>query len=133
MKIYSILVALTILLSACTDIKQQQKDALEEVLKVHDEAMIKTGQAMKNKILLDSLIKTKAVDSAKAAVVLTDLSAADKAMEDWMHAFNADNEGKSHEEIMRYLAGEKKKVNEVNNRLNKAVSQSNQFLSTIKK
>jgi hypothetical protein len=122
------------ILSACTDTKKQEKDALNEVIKVHDEAMAKSEEAIKNKMLLDSLTKVSALkDTTKATVVINNLSTADKAMEDWMHQFNADYTGKAHEEIMQYLADQKKKVVQVNNHLSAVVSQSNQFLATQKK
>jgi hypothetical protein len=122
------------ILSACTDTKKQEKEALNEVIKVHDEAMAKSEEAIKNKMLLDSLTKVSALkDTTKATVVINNLSTADKAMEDWMHQFNADYTGKAHEEIMQYLADQKKKVVQVNNHLSAVVSQSNQFLATQKK
>jgi len=120
--------------SGCTDTKQQEKEALNEVIKVHDEAMAKSEEAMKNKILLDSLTKTAALkDTSKATAVINNLSTADKAMEDWMHQFNADYTGKAHEEIMQYLADQKKKVVQVNNHLTAVVSQSDQFIANNKK
>jgi hypothetical protein len=122
------------ILSACTDTKKQEKEALNEVIKVHDEAMAKSEEAIKNKMLLDSLTKVSALkDTTTATVVINNLSTADKAMEDWMHQFNADYTGKAHEEIMQYLADQKKKVVQVNNHLSAVVSQSNQFLATQKK
>jgi hypothetical protein len=122
------------ILSACTDTKKQEKEALNEVIKVHDEAMAKSEEAIKNKMLLDSLTKVSALkDTTKATVVINNLSTADKAMEDWMHQFNADYTGKAHEEIMQYLADQKKKVVQVNNHLSAVVSQSNQFIATQKK
>lgn len=131
---YIAAIASAMLITACTDTKQQEKDALNEVIKVHDQAMAKSEEAMKNKILLDSLTKTSIVkDTDRATLVTNNLVTADKAMEDWMHQFNADYTGKAHEEIMQYLADQKKKVSQVNNQLDTAVNQSNQFISTYKK
>lgn len=131
---YRIAAVAVLLLSACTDTKQQEKDALNEVIKVHDDAMAKSEKAMKNKMLLDSLTKTSALkDTANVASILSNLSTADKAMEDWMHQFNVDYTGKAHEEVMQYLADQQKKVVQVNNRLTTAVSQSDQFLATNKR
>jgi len=132
-KLTMIVATTVMILSACTDTKKQEKDALNEVIKIHDEAMANSEKAMKNKMLLDSLTKTATIDTIKAPAVIKDLSTADKAMEDWMHQFNADYTGKAHEEIMQYLADQKKKVSQVNNQLNTAVSQSNKFLATNKK
>src|SRR4051812_37551462 len=117
-KLTMIVATTVMILSACTDTKKQEKDALNEVIKIHDEAMANSEKAMKNKMLLDSLTKTATIDTIKASAVIKDLSTADKAMEDWMHQFNADYTGKAHEEIMQYLADQKKKVSQVNNQLN---------------
>lgn len=134
MKPFTIIAALAMLLTACTDTKKQEKDLLQEVIKIHDEAMAKSEQAIKDKMLLDSVAKSiNATEQPKIKEVTSNLSTADKAMEDWMHQFDADNTGKSHEEIMQYLADQKKKVDQVNNQLSKAVSQSNQFIATHKK
>jgi hypothetical protein len=133
-KLYTIATAFFLLLSACTDTKKQEKDALNDVIKVHDEAMAKSEQAIENKMLLDSLVKSNStIDTAQSRRITNNLTTADKAMEDWMHQFNADYTGKAHEEIMQYLADQKKKVTEVNNHLTTAVNESNQFISTQKK
>ena len=131
---YTVATAFLLLLSACTDTKKQEKDALNEVIKVHDEAMAKSEQAIENKMFLDSLVKSsKTIDTAQSRKISSNLTTADKAMEDWMHQFNADYTGKAHEEIIQYLADQKKKVTEVNNRLTTAVSESKQFIASQKK
>ena len=135
MKLYTTIFAvLAFLVSACTDAKQQQKDALQEVLKIHDEAMAKSEQAIKGKMLLDSLAKANSnLKNTDINKVVSDLSTADAAMEDWMHQFNADNTGKSHEQIMQYLNDQHKKVADINDRLKSAIEQSEKFISTHKK
>ncbi|MFD1255468.1 hypothetical protein ACFQ3S_01560 [Mucilaginibacter terrae] len=133
MKLYVIMATAFWLLNACTDTKKQEKDALEQVIKIHDEAMAKSEQAIKDKILLDSLAKANSsLQKTDINMVISNLSNADKAMEDWMHQFNADNTGKSHEQIMQYLNDQQKKVTNVNNRLKTAINQSEQFISTHK-
>jgi hypothetical protein len=132
-KLFTIACALSFLLCACSDHKTEEKDAMNEVIRVHDEAMEKSEKVVHNNILLDSLLKTKAVDSIKALPVVKNLNNADKAMEDWMHQFEVEHEGKSHEEIMQYMADQKKQISEVNKQLDEAVNQSNQLISTLKK
>lgn len=122
-----------LVLFSCTDTKKQEKDAMAGVIKIHDEAMAKSEQVVHNNMLLDSLIKTKAVDSVKALAITQYLTTADKAMEDWMHQFEVEHEGKSHEQIMQYMADQKKQIDQVNKQLTEAVKQSNQFISTLKK
>ncbi|MDT3405677.1 hypothetical protein [Mucilaginibacter terrae] len=132
-KFLTTLLGLSLLLSACSDYKTEEKDAMNEVIKVHDEAMEKSEKVVHNNILLDSLIKTKAVDSVQASAVTKNLSAADKAMEDWMHQFEVERDGKSHEQVMQYMANQKKQISTVNQQLDAAIKQSNQFISTLKK
>lgn len=133
-KILALLAASVILVSACTDTKKQEKDALNEVIKIHDEAMAKDEQAVKNKMLLDSLLKDKTItDTVQAHTAAKALTEADQGMEKWMHQFNADYTGKSHEQIMQYLNDQKKQVNQMNQHLNEAVNQSNQVITTYKK
>lgn len=120
------------MLISCADTKKQEKDAMAGVIKIHDEAMAKSEQVVHNNMLLDSLIKTKAVDSVKASAITKNLNTADKAMEDWMHQFEVEHEGKSHEQIMQYMADQKKQIGQVNKQLSEAVKQSNQYISTIK-
>ncbi|CAM3753251.1 hypothetical protein MUGA111182_07390 [Mucilaginibacter galii] len=128
------LMASAFLLSACTDTKKQEKDALNEVIKVHDEAMAKSEQAIKNKMLLDSMGKANTpLQKTDINTIISNLTTTDKAMEDWMHQFNADYTGKTHEEVMQYLADQKKKVRQVNNQLAAAVNQSNQFIAIHQK
>jgi len=123
-----------LLLSACTDTKKQEKEALNEVIKVHDEAMAKSEQAIKNKMLLDSMGKANTpLQKTDINTIISNLTSTDKAMEDWMHQFNADYTGKTHEEVMQYLADQKKKVRQVNNQLAAAVNQSNQFIAIHQK
>lgn len=134
MKYYIILAASLLLFGACTDTKKQEKESLNEVIKIHDEAMAKSEEVMKNKMFLDSVVKVvNTKEQPQVTKVITQLETADKSMEDWMHQFNADNTGKSHEEIMTYLANQKTKVSEVNTQLNSAITQSNQFINTFKK
>lgn len=134
MKYYIILAASLLLFGACTDTKKQEKESLNEVIKIHDEAMAKSEEVMKNKMFLDSVAKVvNTKEQPQVTKVITQLETADKSMEDWMHQFNADNTGKSHEEIMTYLANQKTKVTTVNNQLNTAVTQSNQLISSLKK
>ncbi|WP_342645096.1 hypothetical protein [Mucilaginibacter sp. CSA2-8R] len=132
-KTLALLAASALLSSACTDTKKQEKDALNDVIKIHDEAMAKDEQAVKNKMLLDSLIKNKTItDTVQSGVAIKALTEADQGMEKWMHQFNADYTGKSHEEIIQYLHDQKKQVNQMNQRLTEAVNQSNQVITTTK-
>ena len=64
------------LLLGCTDTKKQEKDLLNQVIAVHDKVMANDEQLMKNKMLLDSLVKNNAPninkDTAKVYLKLVD-------------------------------------------------------------
>lgn len=118
-------------LSACHDDKADEKQALNEVLKVHDQVMGYSETAVKNKLVLDTLIKKSAADTSvtnKATALTKQLTTADDAMEDWMHKFNPDNTGKSHAEIMEYLHNQRSLLLKVDTLLKSAIDQSNKFL-----
>ncbi len=125
----------TLLLSACTDTKQQEKDALNAVIEVHDEAMTLDEKAINNKQIIDGLLKDKKItgDTATAVQLSKDLNAADESMENWMHQFSPDNTGKSHEQVMTYMADQKKMVIKVNQRLDSVIKRSDEFLRPYKK
>jgi DNA-binding HxlR family transcriptional regulator len=122
-------------LMACNDNKKQEQDLMNQVIKLHDEVMSKDAAVMHNKMLLDSLVKTKQVPDVNQSVtqLSNDLNNADKAMENWMHQFSADNEGKSHEQIISYLTDQKNKLQGVDQQITTAVSASNVYLSNLKK
>ncbi|QJD97863.1 hypothetical protein HH214_19260 [Mucilaginibacter robiniae] len=134
-KVLTISVLTSLILISCQDNKKQETDLLDGILKMHDKVMADDEAVMKNKILLDSLLKTKQIPENSATVFQTvqELDHANEAMENWMHQFNADYAGKPHDEIMQYLTDQKKKLSAVDMQLDKAVKNSNTYLSTIKK
>jgi hypothetical protein len=120
------------IMSACSNKQEEEKNQLNAILKVHDEVMGKSETAMKNKMQLDSLIK-KANSNAKtdsAATLSKQLAVADSAMENWMHQFNPDYSGKSHDEIMTYLQNQRAQLLQVDTLLKAAISQSGAYLKT---
>ncbi|QEM04082.1 hypothetical protein DIU31_011400 [Mucilaginibacter rubeus] len=121
------------LLLGCTDTKKQEKDLLKQVIAVHDKVMANDEQLMKNKMLLDSLIKKNApnINKDSAQVYLKLVDDADNAMSDWMHKFDAENKGKSHQEIMDYLEAQKKLISKIDTQINVAVSGSTKYITQI--
>lgn len=121
------------LLLGCTDTKKQEKDLLNQVIAVHDKVMANDEQLMKNKMLLDSLVKNNAaninIDTAK--VYLKQVDDADSVMSDWMHKFDAENKGKSHQEIMDYLEAQKKLISKIDTQINVAVAGSTKYITQI--
>ncbi|QKJ30022.1 hypothetical protein HQ865_09715 [Mucilaginibacter mali] len=117
-----ILVALLVVMSAmsgCKDEKAEEKAGMDAVIKLHDKAMGNSELAIKNKVVIDSLAKlSNSLNFITELNALSkQLSTADEAMEDWMHKFNPDFTGKSHTEIMDYLAKQKAQVQQVDSML----------------
>ncbi|WPU91145.1 hypothetical protein SNE25_17645 [Mucilaginibacter sabulilitoris] len=135
MKKYIFAVLTAAITMGCADTKKQEKLLLDSVIAVHDKVMASDEHLMKNKMIIDSLIKhdstTINVDSAKVYLKLVD--DADDAMSDWMHNFDAENKGKSHQEIIDYLTDQKKKITVIDSQINIAVTSSNKYLSTTTK
>lgn len=123
-------------LSACSDTKKQEKDLLDNILKAHDKVMGHDEALMKNKMVLDSLLKMPAKDTAekvKMKAIDLKLKAAEESMENWMHNFEPDLTNKSHDEIMKYYDSQKKAINSVDSMMNAAIGESNKYLSNRKK
>jgi len=129
MKKYVLTLTTAFALFGCADTKKQEKLLLDSVIAIHDKVMSSDEQLMKNKMLLDSLIKNNPNDSTK--VYLKQVDDADNAMSDWMHKFDAENKGKSHQQIIDYLTDQKKKITVIDSQINIAVSSSNKYLNTI--
>ena len=113
MKKILITVFIGLALSACSDGKKQEKDLLNNILKVHDKLMGNDDALMKNKMQLDSLLKLPAKDTAEKVnmrALDTKLLAAEEAMETWMHQFEPDVTNKSHDDVMKYYEGQKKQI-----------------------
>ena len=135
MKKYIFAVLTAAIIMGCADTKKQEKLLLDSVIAVHDKVMASDEHLMKNKMIIDSLIKHDStainIDSAKVYLKLVD--DADDAMSDWMHNFDAENKGKSHQEIIDYLTDQKKKITVIDSQINIAVNSSNKYLSTTTK
>jgi len=122
------------LLFGCSDKKAEEKALLDDVLKVHDHVMGNDEQLMKNKMQLDTLAahSSDTVIKNSAVIYIKLLNNADGAMDNWMHSFDPDYKGKSHDDVMSYLSNQKKQVLTIDTMLNSAVKKSSDFLSSIK-
>lgn len=131
-KYIGIVLSLTILLG-CADNKKQEKLLLDSVIAVHDKVMANDEHLMKNKMLLDSMVKNipDIKESAKGCLKLVD--DADSAMSNWMHKFDVENKGKSHQEIIDYLGDQKKKISAIDTQINNAIIESDKYLNQNKK
>lgn len=133
MKKYIGVVLTATVLFSCADTKKQEKVLLDSVISVHDKVMANDESLMKNKMLLDSLVKNVPAYKDSATVYLKLVDDADSAMSDWMHKFDVENKGKSHTEVMDYLGDQKKKITAIDAQINTAVTQSNKYLNQNKK
>ncbi|OOQ61636.1 hypothetical protein [Mucilaginibacter pedocola] len=124
------------LLFSCTDTKKQEQTLLDEVIAIHDSVMAKEEQLVKAKIQLDTLLKNNTLppaDTAAAAKLIVTLDSTDARMEDWMHKFDAENKGKSHDEIMAYLEDQKKKIKAIDKDFDAAIATTNNYKKSLKK
>jgi hypothetical protein len=134
MKRTIIIVLATLVFSACADKKAQEKAVLDSVMQIHDKVMGADEQLMKNKMLLDSAGKINAAKEIKDSIFmyLSKINVTDNVMGEWMHKFDPDHTGKSHEETMTYLEYQKKQIMAIDSQLNSVVNSSGKYLSTIK-
>lgn len=145
MKYKLIIAAFLLIFAACKDTKSDEKKLEAEVMDMHEKVMADGETAMQNKMQLDTLILKK--DSVKKAFPALDTSVENKtmrtlssrilktddAMSDWMHNYNPDFRGKSHQEIINYLAQQKKQVSQINAQYNAVIQSSNHYLLKYKK
>ena len=117
---------------SCTDTKKQEKDLFNEVIKVHDQVMGKEELIMINKMQLDTIIKQKPAAALQAGQHSKALDSADTRMENWMHSFDAESKGKSHQEIMTYLTDQKKQIDAIDSSFNVAIAAASKFVKQNK-
>jgi hypothetical protein len=129
MKLISVILLTALAFCSCKDGAKEEKAQFTEILKVHDKLMANDDALMKNKMKLDSLLKLKLKDSLEIKAADTKLSSADDAMGTWMHHFNPDVSGKSHDEVMKYYADQKKQIMAVDSQINSAITESGKYLS----
>jgi hypothetical protein len=132
MKKYAAFAFIAAIAMGCADTKKQEKVLLDSVIAAHDKVMANDGHLMNNKMLLDSLVKSKPSVKDSTTAYLKIVDGADSVMGDWMHKFDMENKGKSHQEIMDYLEDQKKKIQAIDLQINQAVSQSDKYLSQNK-
>ncbi|RZL17584.1 MAG: hypothetical protein EOO89_07335 [Pedobacter sp.] len=131
-------------LQACQN-EADYKSVRKEVLDAHDNVMMDGEIAIKNKMRLDTISAN--MDSLSDAKLIADtiaekqtidklklkLNKADDMMNDWMHKFNAELDGKSNAEAVSYFKAEKVKVNTLDSLYKEAIGESAAYLSKFKK
>ncbi|GAA4333687.1 hypothetical protein GCM10023149_40620 [Mucilaginibacter gynuensis] len=127
---------LTLTIFGCADNKQQEKEVYNKVIELHDKVMADKDALIKNKMQLDTLLAqpTLAVKDHDVALNLSKTAtAADSAMDDWMHHFEPDYSAKPHDEAMKYLNDQHAQIVKIDSLTKTAVEASNKFLLTHKK
>jgi len=135
-KLFYIIILISIALSACNDNKKQEKDLQKQVVDFHEKVMADDEQAMIKKLKLDTVImqaKLAKADTTDAHKLSAALVAADDAMGNWMHKFEPDYSGKSHDDVMKYLTDQQTKVKQVDSILIGATKEAAAYLQNIKK
>jgi len=136
MKKLSVVLLASLVFLACSNDKKQEKELLNNILKVHDKLMGKDEALMKNKMALDSLLKLPAKDTAEKTnmkAIELKLTAAEEAMETWMQKFEPDVTNKSHDDVVKYYNEQKKGIMRVDSLMNAAVTESTKYLSSRSK
>jgi hypothetical protein len=134
-KVLFIAAAVSIILSACKSNTGEQKAVQDDIYKIHEKVMDKEDALMRNKMKIDTLLKQNPQPDVKttATTVSAKLVQADDAMSNWMQKFNPDYKGKNGEESLNYFKEQRAEVIRIDSQMNAAISESDKFLSQIKK
>jgi len=104
----------------------------KEVLNIHDKLMMDGEKVVKNKMKLDSVLKSDKVKSAEDSVKIADLigrlDKANENMMDWMHFFKDDFKGKTELEDLNYYKSEMVKIRAVEDGYIKVTRESDSVL-----
>jgi hypothetical protein len=142
MKIYpalnvpGLLLAVLCILSACGPSKKQKEEQLRsEVMAIHDEVMPRTEEMYRLRkrlqAMADSLLKQDLTDTLlrhEIERLILQLRKADDSMMSWMHNYNGGAGLYDHNELMRYLQEEKRKIEAVRQAIIEAIDSTNAFL-----
>lgn len=119
------------LFSACKTEPDAQA-VKKEVLNIHDKLMMDGEKVVKNKMKLDSVLKSDKIKSTDDSLKVADLSArlnkADESMMDWMHFFKDDFKGKNEQEDLEYYKSQMVKVRQVEDSYIKVTRESDSVL-----
>ncbi|QPH39990.1 hypothetical protein [Pedobacter endophyticus] len=120
-----------LLFSACKT-EPDSKAVKKEVLNIHDKLMVDGEKVVKNRMRLDSILKSGKVssiaDSSELVTLIEKLNIADEGMMDWMHFFNDDFKGKTEQETLEYYKSEMVKIRAVEDHYIDVTRQSDSVL-----
>ncbi|HFA47584.1 MAG TPA: hypothetical protein ENJ95_01045 [Bacteroidetes bacterium] len=117
-----------------------ENELRDKIMAVHDEVMPKMGEIHNLGKKLKQLSKTQLADEDGASKTIVSaieyLEKADDGMMDWMGDFKQPSKlrgNKSHEEIMAYLNGQLKQVNQVKKDINGSIEKAKELLDSYSK
>ena len=123
--------------AGCGNEKQDEKTLLDSVIKIHDKVMSNDERLMKNKMTVDTLLKTKLTVADTAAVkamlmgLNIQLTDAEDSMEKWMEKFDPEKKDKSHQDYMNYLGDQKNKIAGIDSAMNAAITASTKYMQQV--
>ncbi|ADY52012.1 hypothetical protein Pedsa_1450 [Pseudopedobacter saltans DSM 12145] len=135
-----VLLSFIAILSSCQNEKAAQEKLQKEVLDAHDVIMARMDELNEDQLQLDQLRNNfKNLNNADTATLglsidsaKSDLSKADEAMMEWMHNFDPDYTGMSHQQIMDYLGKQRKSIDSVKVLFDQSLSRSKAIIQKHK-
>lgn len=135
-KIITLAFCLIVFLFSACKTEPDSKAVKKEVLNIHDKLMMDGEKVVKNKMKLDSVLKSDLIksteDSLKVADLINRLNKADEDMMDWMHFFKDDFKGKNEQEDLDYYKSQMIKVRLVEDGYIKVTRASDSVLKVYK-
>lgn len=135
-----LLLSFIAILSSCQNEKAAQEKLQKEVLDTHDVIMARMDELNENQLQLDQLrnnfknlnnVDTIALDLSIDSVK-SELAKADEAMMEWMHNFNPDYTGMSHQQVIDYLSDQRKGIDSVKVLFDQSLSRSKAIIQKHK-
>jgi hypothetical protein len=130
--------------TSCTSSsRHENKNLQDSVIAVHDEIMPLMGDFVRSSIKIDSILmnlpeikrENSEIDTIQTRIDLLalkkNLDSSTESMNDWMHEFEVDHEGKTEEEVKKYLESELVKINEVKRKFESTSEESQTKLKTF--
>jgi len=131
-KLTTLVFCSVIILFTCCKTEPDSAAVKKEVLNIHDKLMMDGEKVVKNKLKLDSVLKSDKIKSAKDSIKVADLivrlNKADENMMDWMHFFKDDFKGKNEIEDLAYYKSEMVKIRAVEDAYIKITRESDSVL-----
>lgn len=112
----SFLVGVVLFAFSCQQSSSPSDQLYDEVMYIHDEVMPKVHNVHKLSKQLKEKMEAEGLEEVQKAQIkstLDQLDAADKAMWDWMNAFERPDASLGEEKVMALLKAEKEKISKV--------------------